>query len=355
MLLGVDHLLTIGAFARRCGLSRSALRFYDECGLVRPVAVDDGTGYRYYTAAQVPAAILVRRLRAADMPVGEVRRFLSADVDERKEMLLAHTNRVEERTGALRRALEELSEQLDGRVPDKRACSCELSPVELAAGLKQVLFAAARDGQRPELSGVWVEARQGSLRLVATDSYRLAVRDLMLEDEADWAQLRGFVPLRRAEDLLTMLRGTGPAALRQQPDHTLEAVVDGVSVSIGERGDHFPDYEAVLLGNPRGHRALTGRHGLAEALMGAGARASVHFGPGALVVRSEGRETSVEASWDGPALSMTLNPGFITEALEVMVGPDVVVEAGDALLPVTLRSADTGTLTVLTMPIRPAT
>jgi hypothetical protein len=37
----MDQLLTIGALAERCGLSRSALRFYDQCGLVRPVVVDE--------------------------------------------------------------------------------------------------------------------------------------------------------------------------------------------------------------------------------------------------------------------------------------------------------------------------
>ena len=40
-------LLTIGAFARAVGLTASALRHYDECGLLPPAEVDDATGYRY--------------------------------------------------------------------------------------------------------------------------------------------------------------------------------------------------------------------------------------------------------------------------------------------------------------------
>ena len=41
--------LTIGVFARRVGLTPSALRFYDDCGVLRPAHVDDATGYRYYS------------------------------------------------------------------------------------------------------------------------------------------------------------------------------------------------------------------------------------------------------------------------------------------------------------------
>lgn len=53
MLSSVEQLLTIGEFAERCGLSRSALRFYDQNDLLRPQLVDAETGYRYYATAQI--------------------------------------------------------------------------------------------------------------------------------------------------------------------------------------------------------------------------------------------------------------------------------------------------------------
>src|SRR5690242_18770886 len=46
-------LLTIGAFARRAGLTPKALRLYDETGLLRPAAVDAESGYRFYEPAQL--------------------------------------------------------------------------------------------------------------------------------------------------------------------------------------------------------------------------------------------------------------------------------------------------------------
>src|SRR3546814_19964781 len=48
----------------------------------------------------------------------------------------------------------------------------------LTGALRQVLPAASGDDNRPILTGVLLAAEDAGLRLVATDSYRLAVRDL---------------------------------------------------------------------------------------------------------------------------------------------------------------------------------
>ncbi|MFC8430982.1 MerR family transcriptional regulator [Streptomyces sp. NPDC057253] len=65
--------LTIGAFARACRLSPKALRLYDELELLRPARVDPGSGYRYYTPAQLEQARLVAWLRRLGMPLARIR------------------------------------------------------------------------------------------------------------------------------------------------------------------------------------------------------------------------------------------------------------------------------------------
>ncbi len=50
-----EELLTIEAYGRLFGLTPSALRFYDDCGLLRPVRVDGASGYldtRWFHAEQ---------------------------------------------------------------------------------------------------------------------------------------------------------------------------------------------------------------------------------------------------------------------------------------------------------------
>ena len=47
------QLMPIGRFSRLTGVGVKALRHYDEVGLLVPAAVDDETGYRFYSADQV--------------------------------------------------------------------------------------------------------------------------------------------------------------------------------------------------------------------------------------------------------------------------------------------------------------
>ena len=53
----------IGQMARDCGLTVSALRFYDSAGVIVPARVDQHSNYRWYADDQVPTARLVARLR----------------------------------------------------------------------------------------------------------------------------------------------------------------------------------------------------------------------------------------------------------------------------------------------------
>jgi DNA polymerase-3 subunit beta len=63
-------------------------------------------------------------------------------------------------------------------LPDPAGSEITVAAGPLAEALRGVIPAASRDDARPILTGVLLTARGGGLRLVATDSYRLAVRDL---------------------------------------------------------------------------------------------------------------------------------------------------------------------------------
>lgn len=70
-------LLSIGEFVRASGLSRKALRLYDDLGLLRPAHVDPVNGYRFYTPAQLEQARLVAWLRRIGMPLATIRSVVS--------------------------------------------------------------------------------------------------------------------------------------------------------------------------------------------------------------------------------------------------------------------------------------
>jgi DNA-binding transcriptional MerR regulator len=351
----VEHLLTIGAFGDRCGLSPSALRFYDQCGLLRPAAVDDSTGYRYYSADQVPHAELVRRLRQAEMPMAVVSRFVAAGPVQRLVLLDEHVAYMEERALSVRRAISEVRARLSGAERQEAPWGCVVPAERLAGALDEVRFAVGGE-DRPDLAVVWVETSDDSVRVVATDSYRLVVRDVVPSALTSEAAIRAALPVAVADELRsTLAEASGTVRIRQTAGGGIEVEVAGRLVRLVTAEKSFPDYETLLAGLPGGHRGVFGRRGLVSAVASApSATVTLVLGDDGLRVRGDGCDELVGGCWDGPALSVTVNPVFVSEALASLVGPDVIIEASDALRPIVLRSADDGALSVWTMPIRSA-
>jgi DNA-binding transcriptional MerR regulator len=67
-----SELRGIGETARACGLTVTALRFYDRVGVLVPAVVDPATGYRRYAEHQIRPARLLAGLRRVGMPLADI-------------------------------------------------------------------------------------------------------------------------------------------------------------------------------------------------------------------------------------------------------------------------------------------
>jgi DNA-binding transcriptional MerR regulator/effector-binding domain-containing protein len=137
--------LSIGSFSRVSGLTVKALRHYDEIGLLEPARVDEWTGYRYYGLEQARAAEAIRRLRALEVPLDEIKELLGADEPFVRERLAVHRARLEGRAVETKRILDELDRIIDGKeklVPDATEVTPELEVKEVPA--RRVVFIAER-------------------------------------------------------------------------------------------------------------------------------------------------------------------------------------------------------------------
>jgi DNA-binding transcriptional MerR regulator len=116
MQLDRVQLMPIGRFSRLTGVGVKALRHYDEVGLLVPAAVDDETGYRFYSADQVDRAEAIRLLRRLDMPLDEIRSALAAeDPSALRAALVSHQRQMAGRDAELRASLAKLQRLIDGR------------------------------------------------------------------------------------------------------------------------------------------------------------------------------------------------------------------------------------------------
>jgi DNA-binding transcriptional MerR regulator len=116
MQLNTVQLMPIGRFSRLTGVGVKALRHYDEVGLLVPAAVDDETGYRFYSLDQVDRAEAIRLLRRLDMPLEEIRSTLAAeDPVALRAALVSHQRQMAIRDAALKASRGKLQRLIDGR------------------------------------------------------------------------------------------------------------------------------------------------------------------------------------------------------------------------------------------------
>ncbi|MEU3524037.1 MerR family transcriptional regulator [Streptomyces sp. NPDC038707] len=348
------ELMPIGDFARRTGLTPSALRFYADSGLLPPAEVDPVTGYRYYRADQVARASGLRRLREIAMPLATAEAVLDAEPGEAARLIDAHVAKALADAEAVRRKAAVIKSSLAG--PPSLPVAALRGPV-LADAIEQVLTATAHDPGMPVLGGLRMEATPEAVTLTATDRYRLATRTLVPAEPATarWAATVDGDELR-----------TALTHIRRSPLLRIEATPHAIRLYGAGRADRhcrlltavFPDHRLMLASLPevttratvvkdpllRALEELPGERGTLRVTR-QGLRLQPADGPGPGV--------PLPARVTGPGLRISFELTTLYPALSTAVGPDVLLDLRGPDRPVTIRSADRGDLTTLAMPVRP--
>jgi PPM family protein phosphatase len=109
------ELMSSGEFGRASGLSRKALRLYDELDLLRPVTVDPASQYRFYDPAQLEQARLVAWLRRLGMPLPAIREASQAAPARAAALVTAYWDQVEAETTTRRELATFLIGYLSGK------------------------------------------------------------------------------------------------------------------------------------------------------------------------------------------------------------------------------------------------
>ena len=92
-------------------------------------------------------------------------------------------------------------------LPDMPKAAGSIAAGTFAAAVAQVAVAAGKDDTLPFLTGVRVEISGETLRLVATDRYRLAVREIMWKPETADLDAVALVPARTLHEISRSLTG----------------------------------------------------------------------------------------------------------------------------------------------------
>ncbi|NLU82542.1 MerR family transcriptional regulator [Rhodococcus sp. HNM0569] len=337
--------MTIGAMARASGLTTSALRFYDDSGVLPPAWVDPATGYRYYAGDQVERAVAIRRLREIDMPLAAVTAVLDGDPDSAQHALDEHVRTMRERADVAAAVAREFGAGAPGT---------PVHAAELREAIGQVISAAASGHEIPILHGVLFECRDGELSLTATDRYRLATRTLAVpRGHSEWSAVAELDSLRAVTAWLTGDRivriGSAEAVIRFA-DSAGEATCDTVSEATCDTvAGTYPDYRAMLAALPTARtHVVVERAALRRALDTEGPL-PLAASDGTLTAGP----TTLAAVVRGEPIALHANPETLSAAVESAVGPEVMLDLTAPDQPMTVRSATDGDLMTLVMPVRP--
>ena len=230
---------------------------------------------------------------------------------------------------------------------------------ELAEGITQVARAASRDEARPILTGVLLEISREGLTLVATDSYRLAMRELTATAEGEG---KAIVPERALSEVGRAATGDDRGEAELFVDQSQVAFRTG-SLTLTSRliEGEFPNYRQ-LLPEQYENRLTAPRTKLIDALRRVGllARESspVRLEFNALGVRLSssspdlgGAVEVVEAQYEGQDLVVAFNPGYLVDGLSAAAGERVQLEVRDGLKPAVVKGEGEA-FVYLAMPVR---
>ena len=233
----------------------------------------------------------------------------------------------------------------------------------LGEGLRQVVRAASTDDARPLLTGVLLTGENGAIRLVATDSYRLALRDLA--GTAGLADGRGHPGpgpgpgraaaavlgwRRAARAMTTVQRRSASPPVRTRSLHPWARCGSAPGCSTGT----YPDYRQ-LIPDHYPNRLHLGKETLIGALRRVRLLVRDNTTPVRLSMRPGGVDLSVvsqevgdasetvDGDFTGEDLVIAFNPSYLIDGVEAVLGDEVIIETADPSRPATVRAPSTTT------------
>ena len=256
------------------------------------------------------------------------------------------------------------------RRPEEGASSAVLKAGEFSDLVAQVAKSASTEDARAVLTGVKLDAADGSFTAAATDSYRLAIRTVPWDGDGAMTALvpkRALDQARAAADMLG-----GEVTLVLEPSHATFEFADRRLVTALIEGK-YPDVNQLIPAS-WDRRVRVEKQSLAEvvrriAVVGEGDKAMtpviLEVAGSSVVVKADSSETgqaqeSLPVELEGEPLTIAFNPRFLIDGLDAFDTDEVMLEFRDELKPAILRppapepgdDVEPGDFLYLLMPVR---
>lgn len=245
---------------------------------------------------------------------------------------------------------------------DPAAEAVTLSSSEFSDALRQVVRAASSDEARGVITGVLMAAEEDSVRMVATDSYRLAVRDLPETGILAGGQ-KVLVPHRALTELQRILGASEELTVRLGARHaTFECGHTRLTTRLIE--GEYPNYRNLVPASSP--NVLTvGKDALLESLRrvkimaqrdtSSAVRLNLASDTMTLSVRDQDYGTVVEeidVRYEGDEMLVGFNPDYLMSGVDAIDADEVTLSLRDPVKAVVLRGVGKDDYLYLLMPLR---
>jgi DNA polymerase-3 subunit beta len=258
-------------------------------------------------------------------------------------------------------------------LPEMPSSAGTVDAKAFAEAVSQVAIAAGRDETLPMMTGVRVELNGTSLAMLATDRYRLAMREMTWQPDDPDVSLNALVPAKTLNDTAKTLgpvggdvtlalaqgaAGEGMIGFAGGTRRTTSRLLDGAN---------YPPVRSLF---PATHnaQARVGVSALVEVVRRVALVAErttpvlLSFSEDGLVVEAGGTEEAraseaMEATFTGEPLTIGFNPQYLVDGLQNLGAPTAVLSFVDAFKPAVISpAAEDGEIVpgyrYLIMPIR---
>lgn len=243
----------------------------------------------------------------------------------------------------------------------KRVNEITLSAKDFKEAINQTVFATAIDETRPVLTGVLAKFGGNNLKLVATDSYRLAEKSLNLTEKS--ADLSIIIPARTLQELNRIVLDDTKIILSVAENQILFSFGDTVLISRLIDGI-FPDYEQIIPKNST-TEAIVDKGTFSQAIKMASffARESANN----IKIKVDGENqmeivaispqlgdsiSKIPIKFKGETVEVAFNAKFILDALNILNTQELELKLAGKLQPGIIIPKDIKNYLYLIMPLR---
>jgi DNA polymerase-3 subunit beta len=240
--------------------------------------------------------------------------------------------------------------------------ACSVNPSRLNRLIREVVKAASKDEAKPILSGVLTEINKKEIKMVATDSYRLAICEERIEG-GPGAPIKAIIPSRSLREIGRIISAISPeeVSINLTDSQIIFRLGQAEVVSRLIEGE-YPHYQQLL---PESYEKKIRMD--KEQLIGAVRRASLlaqdnapiklTFGNNLLVVSASTQDVGeaterMHVEYPGDEIKMAFNPGYFLDGVASVEEEELLLEIADPLKPALIRPAKAEDYLYLVMPVR---